>query len=173
MLHIRFVLKDLHVGTFNLALFTTCNRTDDSHEKKPKAEGGRPNTWTCKVGCPSVISVYRKVKQNGAAGDWYVQRIDTTHNHLITSDPRQIKCRTFDQDEKDNLAKHAEKGISFNLLRALFQDSTANTLSYMQVLNAVKSVKRKYQNGRSDVRTLQDQLKDNDELFCNVRISYT
>lgn len=91
-----------------------------------------------------------------------------THSHLIATDPRQIKCRRLTQEAKEVIAKHAEKSIACNLLRALFQDDNINTLTYSQVLNAVKSVKKGYQNGRSDVKTLQDQLEGADELHCKV-----
>ena len=146
-------------------------RTDDSYQKKAKELGGRPNTWSVKVDCPGIIALGRKVKKDGSVGPWMVKQLCVTHNHLIATYPRQIRCPRLTSEEKEEIASHARKGIAANLLQRLFQDSRQNTLTYAQVHAAIKAVDKDYENGRSDVKTLEDQMNDEADLFYTVSSS--
>ena len=134
-------------------------RFTTSYEKKPKEEGGRPNTRTKKIDCPCRVNLRRSRRDRTAVGPWRVSSLELNHNHVLADDARSLKAGPLSAEQKRQIQEQSQMGVPPSLLREAMQRHCAYTITEDQITSAISEAKRLYENGRSDAEVLRAQLE--------------
>jgi hypothetical protein len=147
-----------------LCLVTFCSARY-SYEKKERAEGGRENTSTKKLGCPAQIVLKRKVEQRGEetepqCGPWVLSKMVNQHNHILPRSPAEMKAAAFTPEMRQVVTDQCKAGVRFHAIRTLLQSVCEGFITEGQLKGYISQWKTEYMDGRGDLQTMRDQLRD-------------
>lgn len=102
----------------------------------------------------------RKVHSEDDVGPWCVISLCTSHNHLVAANPRETAAPKLSHGEEEEAFRLSREGVSASIVRDLLQHRRGDhAVMYQQILNTIYKSKREYENGRSDLNVLLDQMK--------------
>jgi hypothetical protein len=141
-----------------------CSARGNGYEKKDKADGGRENTMTKKLGCSAQLVLKRKVELVGDearySGPWVLSKMNNQHNHILARSAAEMKASAYNPEMRQIVKEQCKAGARFHVIRNLLQSLSDNVITEGQVKGYISQWKSEYMDGRGDLQTMRDQLRD-------------